>query len=106
MTKEFLRVCETLNTSFLLFNQIHPIDDKLLNNILKNYENIVVVEDQLSGIGLYNSLCEKLINNSHGKFFYSLSPESFNLKVGKNADFFLKDHKIDSNSISEFVKKI
>jgi len=104
--KECLRVCETLNTSLLLFNQIHPIDDKLLNNILKNYENIVVVEDQLGGIGLYNSLCEKLINSSHGKFFYSLSPESFNFKVGKNADFFLKDHKIDSNSISEFVKKI
>ena len=102
--KECLKVLDNLNISLLLFNRIHPIDSKLVNNILINYKNIIIVEDQLKGIGLFNSLCQIFINSNF--IFYSLSPDHFNFKVGINPDYFLKDNKIDSNSIINYLKNI
>jgi transketolase len=102
--KECLKVSDNLNISLLLFNQINPIDFKLVNNILINYKNIVVVEDQLKGIGLFNSLCQIFINSNF--IFFSISPEHFNFKVGINPDYFFKENKIDSNSIINYLKKI
>ena len=80
-----------INPNFSVFamDRIKPFDGESMKRLLKEYEKIVVVEDNFRSAGLYNSVCQFVIENDlRGNKIISLSPkEVYDEHIG-TAEYF------------------
>ena len=91
--------------SIFAMDKIKPIDDSIAD-IIKNYTNIVVIEDNFNS-GLHNTICqfvaEKEINEKH---LYSISvDEDFGATTG-DTGFLQNKFGLSAEQISDFIKKL
>jgi transketolase len=104
LTEELYSVNEKLNQSLLIFNKLHPIDSRLIINILKKYQNIYVAEDHFGSNGLYDSICKLIVAGSFVSNVKSLAPKDYDLRVGLDKNYFFQTNKIDYNSVKTLLK--
>jgi transketolase C-terminal domain/subunit len=65
-------------------NKILPLDGNELGRLFSIYLNIVVVEDHLVGSGLYNTLCQYIVESreSRAKLHVIAPPNRYEDRVG------------------------
>ena len=100
-----LEINKLNNISCLLFNKIHPID-KNFYNIVRGYQNVLIVEDQMKFNNLYTSIAETLFNQKIRPKLHQMCPDKYELKVGNSQDYFYKQFRMDINSILNRINKI
>ena len=100
-----LEINKLNNISCLLFNKIHPID-KNFYNIVRGYQNVLIVEDQMKFNNLYTSIAETLFNQKIRPNLHQMCPDKYELKVGNSQDYFYKQFRMDINSILNRINKI
>ena len=95
------------NFSIFCMNKIKPLDKEKIKELFEKYSKIVVVEDHFVTSGLYNSLCQCLVEMQLQKTrLYSIgTPEKYENIVG-DRDYFADRYGYSSLKISQFVSKI
>lgn len=93
------------NFSVFAMDKIKPIDDSI-KDIIKNYNQIIVIEDNFSS-GLYNSVCQFVAEkNIDIKNLHSLSVnEDFGEKTG-NTEYLDNIFGLTPEKISSFIRSI
>lgn len=71
--------------SVLVVNKLNPIDRTALSEALATFGHAVVVEDHFGETGLYGSICGIIAAEQIWINTRSLSPSSYDLKVGSQA---------------------
>lgn len=95
---------ENPSISVLAFNCLRPIDEKTVGKIISTYEKVFVVEDHFPGTGLYNVLCELLIENETPKKITSIAPPStYDLEVGVSPGFYHRKFGLDVLGIQKAI---
>jgi len=93
---------ECPSVAVLAFNCLRPIDEKVVGKIISRYEKVFVVEDHFPSTGLYNVLCELLIENEIQKKIISIAPPSiYDLEVGVSPDFYHRKFGLDVAGIQK-----
>jgi transketolase len=92
--------------SIYAFDKIKPLENKDVKKILKEYKKIVVIEDNFNS-GLYNSLCQFLVENKIEEInMYSISPiEEFEERIG-DVETLEARYGLSSEKIIEFIKNL
>ncbi|MFN8670610.1 MAG: transketolase C-terminal domain-containing protein [Candidatus Sericytochromatia bacterium] len=94
------------NISLYCMNKIKPLNTEELNSNISEFSKIIVVEEHLKNSGLYNSLCQHLIESGLNNKLYSISvPNEYSPEVG-DRDYFLNKYGLNKDKIKEFIKKI
>lgn len=104
LVEELYPLYDRYDQSILIFNKLHPIEKKEINKILENFKNVYVVEDHLSSNGLYDSICNLIINSKINFNLISISPKDYDLEVGTDLKYFFKKHNLDIESVKSKVK--
>lgn len=93
--------------SVFSMNKIKPLDKEKIKEIFSKFSKIVVVEDHFITSGLYNSLCQYLVESGDKKInLYSIgTPEVFEEVVG-DKDFFADRYGYSPKKITEFISKL
>ena len=104
MVEELYPLYDQYDQSILVFNKLHPIEKKEINKILENFKNVYVVEDHFSSNGLYDSICNLIINSNINFNLISISPKDYDLEVGTNLKYFFKKHNLDIDSVKSKIK--
>jgi len=108
MLENCLKAAE-INNNFSIYcmNKIKPLNKEELINIFKNYLKIIVVEDHFVSSGLYNSLCQFLIEMQYKEIdLYSIgTPEIYEDRVGDN-NYFADKYGYSPEKIAQFVSKL
>lgn len=95
-----------INPNFSVFamDKIKPFDGENMNKLLKEYRKIVVVEDNFKSAGLYNSVCQFVVeNNLRSADIVSLSPrEIYDERIG-SAEYFEEKNGLSPEKISKFI---
>lgn len=76
------------NVSLLQINKLHPLDDRILCEILPAYEHLTVIEEHHPNTGLYASICELLAANRMRLNVYSVAPKSYYFETGNSPSYF------------------
>lgn len=96
----------TNNPNFSVFamDRIKPFDGENMRKLLKEYKKIVVVEDSFKSAGLFNSVCQFVVeNNLKSEGIISLSPkEIYDERIG-SAEYFEEKNGLSSEKIADFV---
>ena len=100
-----LSVKKEKNVSLLFLNKVYPIEEQIFK-IIKEYKNILIIEDHNPSTGLFSSIAENMINSSNNQKFYSLGPKKFEYKVGNSLEYFQKIYGIDYSSIVKIIDNI
>ena len=74
--------------------------------IVKDFKNILVIEDQMQYNNLYSSISELIINTKNKPNLFQICPTKYELTVGNSQEFFYKKFKMDKISIISKIKKI
>ena len=99
-----------LNKEFSVFamDRIKPLDIDVLRALLSQYKKIIVVEDCFRSAGLYNAICQSIVeNNMQGDAkIISLSvPEAYEPRIGDPA--YMDDHfGLSPEKIAAFMKTV
>jgi transketolase len=104
LAEELHPLYEKYDQSILVFNKLHPIEKNKIIKILENFKNVYVVEDHFSSNGLYDSICNLIVNFKVNFKVISLSPKDYDLKVGTNLKYFFKSHNLNIESIKSKIK--
>ena len=97
------RAINFLNEKKINSNNVYNFQ-KEINKILENFKNVYVVEDHLSSNGLYDSICNLIINSNINFNLISISPKDYDLEVGTDLKYFFKKHNLDIESVKSKVK--
>ena len=90
--------------SVLVFNCLRPIDEETVAEIISNYDKVFVVEDHFPGTGLYNVLCELVVEKSIFKKLTSIAPPpNYDLEVGVSPDFYHRKFGLDALGIQKAI---
>ena len=104
LTETLLKLKNECSKNIMLLNKIHPIiDNNEIINVIKNFKKLVIVEDHFSISGIYSTFC--LIKNkcSLNLEIVNFSPNSYDLKVGKSQEYYLKKNRLDFNSLKNYI---
>ena len=63
-----------------------------------------MAEDHLSSNGLYDSICNLIINSKVKFNLISISPKDYDLEVGTDLKYFFKKHNLDIESVKSKMK--
>jgi transketolase len=95
-----------ISNSFSIYcmNKVKPLDVDTLRKLFGEYKKIVVVEDHFVGSGLYNSLCQTLVESRiKDTTLYSIAPpDRYEDNVG-DTDYFAEKYSYSPEKISRFV---
>ena len=75
------------NSSHLIVNKLHPLDQKILTKILQKYHKAVVIEDHFASTGLFSSIAAILVNEKT-PHLVSMAPRKYDFTVGENIGYF------------------
>jgi transketolase len=103
LAEELYPLFEKFDQSILVFNKLHPIEGKIIK-ILEKFSNVYIVEDHFYTNGLYDSICQLIVNLDVKFKINSLSPRDYDLKVGVNNKYFFKLNKLDLESLKLLIK--
>lgn len=104
--RECLEINKIKKIACLLVNKLHPIEKSRFLKIIKDFKNILVVEDQMKFSNFYSSISELLINKKNKPNLYQICPDKYELKVGNSQGYFYKKFNIDKTSILKKINKI
>jgi len=92
--------------SIFAMDKIKPLEEEIIENILKGHKKVVVIEDNFNS-GLFNSLCQFLVEKKNNKIhMYSISPnEVFEEQIG-DPETLEERYGLSSKKIIEFIKKL
>lgn len=96
----------SINHKFSIYcmNKIKPLDKDSLNLLFKKYSKIVVIEDHFVSSGLYNTLCQYLVeSNSHKTKLYSIAPLGRYEEIVGDKAFFADRYGFSPPKINKFV---
>lgn len=90
--------------SVYCMNRVKPLEKIELAALFEKYANIVVVEDHLVGSGLYNTLCQHLVESGRLKTRLRAiaPPDSYEEKVG-DKNYFTEKYGLSPESIRKFI---
>lgn len=93
--------------SIYCMNKIKPLDKEQLRGLFEKFSRIVVIEDHMVTSGLYNSLCQCLVEMRFpGTTPYSIgTPEIYEDVVG-NKDFFADRYGYSPEKIAQFISRL
>lgn len=98
-----------INNSFSVYcmNKVKPLDADTLRKLFGEYQKIVVVEDHFVGSGLYNSLCQALVEaRTKDTTLYSIAPPDCYEDAVGDATFFAERYGYTPEKINKFVSKL
>ena len=101
-----LEINKSKNIACLLINKLHPINKNDFLKIIKDFKNILVVEDQMKFNNFYSSISELIINIKNKPNLHQICPTKYELTVGNSQEYFYKKFKMDKNSIISKIKKL
>ena len=101
-----LDINKSNNIACLLINKLHPLNKSEFLKIVKDFKNILVIEDQMQYNNLYSSISELIINTKNKPNLFQICPTKYELTVGNSQEFFYKKFKMDKISIISKIKKI
>lgn len=100
LSKTLLKLNNQNKKNILLLNKIHPLtDDVTIIQTLKKFRKLIIVEDHFSISGLYSLFCQMKNKYSLKQDILSISPQKYDLKVGRTKEFYLKKNKLDYKSL-------
>jgi transketolase len=108
MLEQCMRALQIKNDfSIWVVNKIKPIDVNLIRNLLKKYQEIIVVEDQLRAAGLYNILCQSCceLGIVNTRLHYIGPGEVYEDVVG-DKDYYAGQYGYSPEKLSDFVQAI
>ena len=93
--------------SVYCMNRIKPIDKQSVKELFEQFSKIVVIEDHFVTSGLYNSLCQYLVETQSQKtLLYSIAtPEIYEDVVGSK-DYFADRYGYSPQKIAQFVSAL
>ena len=92
--------------SVLNLNFLKPLNIDNLHKIIKNYENILIVEEHSESLGLYSIILGNLdLNIIKKSKFYKFAIKQKNLFAYGKRDDLRKINSIDTKSIIKFLEK-
>jgi transketolase len=93
--------------SVYAMNKVKPLDMGQIKALFNEFSRIVVIEDHIGTSGLYNSLCQCLVEIKDVKpDLYSIStPEKYEEVIG-NKDFFADRYGYSPAKIARFVDSL
>jgi len=93
--------------SIYCMNKIKPLDKEQLKGLFERFTRIVVIEDHMVTSGLYNSLCQYLVEMRFPRtILYSIgTPEIYEDVVG-NKDYFAHRYGYSSEKIAQFISRL
>lgn len=98
-----------INNSFSIYcmNKIKPLDVDTLRKLFSTYHKIVVAEDHFVGSGLYNSLCQTLVETriKDTALYPIATPDHYEKMVG-DANYFADKYGYSPEKISSFVSSL
>jgi len=98
-----------IDTRFSLFciTRIKPLDPAEMDILFNRFERVLVVEDHLKGSGLFNSLCQYVVEAGLAKVrLYVLAPDDhFEARIGSK-DFFSSLYGLSPEGIVSKVSEI
>lgn len=96
LSKVLLRLHNECFKNILLLNKVHPIiESEDILSIVKGYKKLIIIEDHFSVSGIYSTFCMLKNQFSLSLEIKSLSPKSYDLKVGSSQEFYFKKNNID-----------
>lgn len=101
-----LEINKSKNIACLLINKLHPINKNDFLKIVKDFKNILVVEDQMKFNNFYSSISELIINIKNKPNLHQICPTKYELTVGNSQEYFYKKFKMDKKSIISKIKKL
>lgn len=83
-------------------NQIKPLDNAILNSLFSRFKRIIIVEDHFANSGLYNSLCQYLVESKVLDVFLSCiaPPCRYDERVG-DSNHFAEKYDYSINKLTE-----
>lgn len=99
-------VNNSANVSVLCVNKLKPFDNKILSEILELYSKVIVVEEQLSSCGLYNILCQAIMDEGLSSIkIKNISPDDqYPMNIG-DKDFFADKYGFSASKLMEYIKQ-
>lgn len=93
--------------SLFCMNKIKPLDHNELDVLFKRYKKVLVVEDHLKGTGLFNTLCQYVVETGLTKVrLYSLAPEDrYDDRIG-DKEYFSSLYGLSPEGIASKVSEI
>jgi len=93
--------------SIYCMNKIKPLDKEQLRGLCERFSRIIVIEDHMVTSGLYNSLCQCLVEmRSPGTTLYSIgTPEIYEDVVG-DKDYFADRYGYSPEKIARFISRL
>lgn len=93
--------------SVYCMNKIKPLEKNKLGDIFNKYSKIVVVEDHIVTSGLYNSICQSLVETQscRTKLYSIAPPEGYEKRVG-DKNYFADKYGLTPESIHKFISNL
>lgn len=98
-----------ISNSFSIYcmNKVKPLDVDTLRKLFGEYQKIVVVEDHFVGSGLYNSLCQALVEaRIKDTTLYPIAPPDRYEEAVGDANYFAEKYGYSPEKISSFVSSL
>lgn len=83
--------------------KLHPIDEQLINNLIKDYSKIVVVEEHIANGGIGNTLYNIISKQKNKQFLHLCVRNDWNSFYG-DYNFMLERSGLDKNSLIQTIK--
>lgn len=95
------------NFSIYAINRIKPLNKLKIKRLFNKYSHVVVVEDHFYSSGLFNTLCQHLVELGvkRARLFHIGVPEAYEKRAGDRNDFANK-YGHTPEKISQFVTRI
>jgi len=95
------------NFSIYCMNKIKPLNKTKIRELFKKYSKIVVIEDHIVTSGLYNSLCQCLVEMQYKQtnLYHIGTPEIYEERVG-DKHYFADKYGYSPEKIARFVSKL
>lgn len=96
-----------VNFSIYCLNKIKPLDNAEIKKLFDRFPKIVVIEDHMVTSGLFNSLCQSLVEmQSKQTLLYSIgTPEKYEDVVGTK-DYFAEKYGFTPSKIAQFITRL
>ncbi len=95
------------NVALYAMNHIHPLSTTDLLPLFQKYSTVVVVEDQLKSSGLYNSLCQWLVEQqlTGVRLLPRCVPVEYSHEVG-HKDYFEDKYGLSTQKLADFFQSL
>jgi transketolase len=105
--QECLKVIdENASVSLLLFNKLLPIDELMISSIIKDYQEIYIIEDHFAKNGLYSLICCICVKYKIFINIESIAPKEYVFEVGVTNNYFHNRFGLTAEKIQQKILEI